>query len=69
MEIDRLNYKRFRFVVHSEARTRLDNLTNIQSSIASIPSSNAQMLHFPLCREQVTGMPRTEIEFESDMVV
>ena len=25
------------------------------------------MLHFPLCREKVTGMPRTEIEFEFDM--
>ena len=26
------------------------------------------MLHFSLCRESVTGMPRTEIEFEFDMV-
>ena len=26
------------------------------------------MLHFQLCRESVTGMPRTEIEFEFDMV-
>ena len=26
------------------------------------------MLHFPLCREKVTGMPRIEIEFEFDMV-
>ena len=26
------------------------------------------MLHFPLCRESVTGMPRIEIEFEFDMV-
>ena len=29
---------------------------------------NAQMLHFPLCRESVLGMPRIEIEFEFDMV-
>ena len=27
------------------------------------------MLHFPLCREKVMGMPRIEIEFEFDMVV
>ena len=26
------------------------------------------MLHFPLCRESVLGMPRTETEFEFDMV-
>ena len=26
------------------------------------------MLHFPLCRESVTGLPRIEIEFEYDMV-
>ena len=26
------------------------------------------MLHFPLCREKVTRMPRIEIEFEFDMV-
>ena len=26
------------------------------------------MLHFPLCLESVLGMPRTEIEFEFDMV-
>ena len=26
-----------------------------------------QMLHFLLCREKVTGMPRIEIEFEFDM--
>ena len=26
------------------------------------------MLHFPLCRESVLGMPRIEIEFELDMV-
>ena len=26
------------------------------------------MLHFPLCRESVLGMPRIEIEFEFDMV-
>ena len=26
------------------------------------------MLHFPLCRESVLGMTRTEIEFEFDMV-
>ena len=26
------------------------------------------MLHFSLCRESVTGMPRIEIEFEFDMV-
>ena len=26
------------------------------------------MLHIPLCRESVQGMPRTEIEFEFDMV-
>ena len=26
------------------------------------------MLHFPLCRESVLGMPSTEIEFEFDMV-
>ena len=25
------------------------------------------MLHFPLCRESVLGMPRIEIEFEFDM--
>ena len=28
----------------------------------------AQMLHFPLIRESVLGMPRIEIEFEFDMV-
>ena len=28
----------------------------------------AQMLHFPLCQESVTGMPRIEIELEFDMV-
>ena len=28
----------------------------------------AQMLHFPVCRESVLGMPRIEIEFEFDMV-
>ena len=27
------------------------------------------MLHFPLCRELVLGMPRIEIEFEFDMVL
>ena len=58
----------FRFVVHSEARTRLDNLTKIQSSNAWISSWNVQMLHFPLCWESVLGMPRIEIEFEFDMV-
>ena len=68
IEIDRLTKNLFRFVVHSEARTRLDNLTKIQSSNAWISSWNAQMLHFPLCRESVLGMPRTEIEFEFDMV-
>ena len=26
------------------------------------------MLHFPLCRDSVLRMPRTEIEFEFDMV-
>ena len=26
------------------------------------------MLHIPLCRESVLGMPRIEIEFEFDMV-
>ena len=26
------------------------------------------MLHFPLCQEKVTGMPRIDIEFEFDMV-
>ena len=26
------------------------------------------MLHFPLCRESVLGMPRIEIEFEFDVV-
>ena len=26
------------------------------------------MLHFPLCRESVLGMPGIEIEFEFDMV-
>ena len=26
------------------------------------------MLHFPLCRESVLGMPRIEIEFEFDIV-
>ena len=26
------------------------------------------MLHYPLCPEKVTGMPRIEIEFEFDMV-
>ena len=31
-------------------------------------SLNAQMLHFPLGRELVLGMPRIEIEFEVDMV-
>ena len=31
-------------------------------------SWNAQMLHFPLCRESVLGMPRIEKEFEFDMV-
>ena len=66
IEIDRLNL--FRFVVHSEARTRLDNLTKIQSSNAWISSWNAQMVHFPLCRESVLGMPRIEIEFELDIV-
>ena len=55
-------------MVHSEARTRLDNLTKIQSSNAWISSWNAQMLHFPLCRESVLGMPRLGIEFEFDMV-
>ena len=55
-------------MVHSEARTRLDNMTKIQSSNAWISSWNAQMLHFPLCRESVLGMPRIEIEFEFDMV-
>ena len=55
-------------MVHSEARTRLDNLTKTQSSNAWISSWNAQMLHFPLCRESVLGMPRIEIELEFDMV-
>ena len=55
-------------MVHSESRTRLDNLTKIQSSNAWISSWNAQMLHFPLCEESVLGMPRIEIEFEFDMV-
>ena len=27
------------------------------------------MLHFPLCRESVTGMPRIEIEFKFDMTI
>ena len=26
------------------------------------------MLHFPLCREKATGMPRIETEFEFDMI-
>ena len=26
------------------------------------------MLHFPLCRESVTGMPKIKIEFEFDMI-
>ena len=26
------------------------------------------MLHFPLCQEKVTGMPRIDIEFEFDVV-
>ena len=55
-------------MVHSKPRTRLDNLTKIQSSNAWISSWNAQMLHFPLCRESVLGMPRIEIEFEFNMV-
>ena len=55
-------------MVLSEARTRLDNLTKIQSSNAWISSWNAQMLHFPLWEESVLGMPRIEIEFEFDMV-
>ena len=63
IKIDRLNYKLFPFGVHSEARTRLNNLTKIQSSNAWISSWNVQMVHFPLCRESVLGMPRIEIEF------
>ena len=55
-------------MVYSEARTRHDNLTKIQSSNAFTSSLNAQMLYFPLCRESVLGMPRIEIEFEFDMV-
>ena len=55
----------FRFVVHSEARTRLDNLTKIKSSNAWISSWNAQMLHFPLCRESALRMPRIETELSS----
>ena len=27
------------------------------------------MLHFPLCRESVLGMPSTEVEFELDTVI
>ena len=58
----------FRFVVHSEARTRFDSLTKLQSLNAWISSWNVQMLHFLLCRESVLRMPRIEIEFEFDMV-
>ena len=65
IEIDRLNCKLFSIcAVHSETRTRLDNLTKIQTSNTWISSWNAQMLHFPLCQEKVTGMPRTESEFD-----
>ena len=55
-------------MVHSEAGTRLDNLTKIQYSNAWISLWNAQMLHFPLCRESLLGMPRIETAFEFDMV-
>ena len=70
IEIDRLNcIFFFRFVIHSEARTVLDdNLTKIQSSNVWLSSWNALILHFPLCREKVTGMPRIETVFEVDMV-
>ena len=43
-------------------------MTKIQSSNARISLLNAQMLHFPLCRESMLGMPRIQIEFEFDMV-
>ena len=67
LQTSQINGLKFRFVIHSEARTRLDNLTKILSSNAWISSWNVQMLHFPLCRESVTGMLRIEIEF--DMVL
>ena len=65
IEIVRLNYKHVSICGPSKARTRLDNLTKIQSSNAWISPWNAQMLHFPLCRESVLGMPSTEIVLSS----
>ena len=60
IEINRLNCKLFS--ICGPCRTRLDNVTKIQSSNAWISSRNAQMLRFLLCREKVTGMPRIEIK-------
>ena len=68
IEIDRLNYKLVSICGPFRSKKRLDNLTKIQSWNAWISSWNAQMLHYPLCRESVLGMPRTEIEIEFDMV-
>ena len=68
IKIDRLNYKLVSISGPFRSKNKIDNLTKIQSSNAWISSWNAQMLHFLLCRESVTGMPRIEIEFEFDMV-
>ena len=43
----------FRLVVHSEARTRFDDVTKNQPSNTWISWVNIQMLYFPLSREKV----------------
>ena len=58
-------------MVHSEARTRLDNLTKKKKSDLKMHGFLHEMRKcciFPLCRESVLGRPRIEIEFEFDMV-
>ena len=44
---------RFRLVVHSEARTRFDDVTKNQPSNTWISWVNIQMLYFPLSQETV----------------
>ena len=48
-------------MVHSEAITRFDDITKIQSSNTWIAWVNAQMLSFPLSRENVLVELGTEI--------
>ena len=48
-------------MVHSEGRTRFDDVTQNQPSDTLIPWVSIQKLYFPLSREKVMVEPVTEI--------